>query len=257
MSVFTKHRKCNNYLGNVVPIGWHVPTYSEMYYILNTRSNASNLRTLGRIDINGNGTYLNGFFLLPDDWLLPAGISMTITLSNFTDNTYSLEDFGKLEENGVVFLKNSGFRSSSNYSYDGTIRFSLSNQVDSTRRRILNIFNGISYFSVSKSLGLMVRLCRQSFQPHTFSTSATSAVEFSNGNVQYHCNKKEWRFAEHQYDFIGADNANIAENYDGWIDLFGFGTSGVIFSPTLHTTVNSDYASVDLLGTPNDWGVNF
>jgi hypothetical protein len=35
-----------------------------------------------------------------------------------------------------------------------------------------------------------------------------------------------WRFAENQYDIIGEANKNIASTYDGWIDLFGWGTSG-------------------------------
>ncbi|MBQ0015386.1 MAG: hypothetical protein KBT04_00180, partial [Bacteroidales bacterium] len=51
-------------------------------------------------------------------------------------------------------------------------------------------------------------------------------VSFAQGNLQYSASSDQWRFAEHQYDFIGLPNANISENYNGWIDLFGWATSG-------------------------------
>ncbi len=62
--------------------------------------------------------------------------------------------------------------------------------------------------------------------PGHFSVSANKTVYFSRGNLQYQASTDTWRFAEHQYDRIGADNKNISETYDGWIDLFGWGTSG-------------------------------
>ena len=59
-----------------------------------------------------------------------------------------------------------------------------------------------------------------------FSVSAERKVRFSRGNLQYHPVDDVWRFAERQFDAIGEDNKNIAPDYDGWIDLFGWGTSG-------------------------------
>lgn len=72
-----------------------------------------------------------------------------------------------------------------------------------------------------------------------FSISETEQVLFSKGNLQYQASTDTWRFAEHQYDFVGdeikgnvmengvkCDNSLIAPDYDGWIDLFGWGTSG-------------------------------
>lgn len=59
-----------------------------------------------------------------------------------------------------------------------------------------------------------------------FSISDTQKVIFSSGNLQYNASSTEWRFALHQYDIIGEQNANISSTYDGWIDLFGWGTSG-------------------------------
>ena len=68
-------------------------------------------------------------------------------------------------------------------------------------------------------------------------------VYFSQGNLQYQASTNTWRFAEHQWDFVGtqtpdpvlgimggtvsgSDNYNISSTYDGWIDLYGWGTSG-------------------------------
>ena len=51
-------------------------------------------------------------------------------------------------------------------------------------------------------------------------------VYFSQGNLQYQASTNTWRFAENQYDAIGNDNSNISSTNEGWIDLFGWGTSG-------------------------------
>lgn len=62
--------------------------------------------------------------------------------------------------------------------------------------------------------------------PGLFSIKEGKQVHFSKGNLQYQATTQTWRFAEHQYDFIGKDNEKISETYSGWIDLFGWATSG-------------------------------
>lgn len=59
-----------------------------------------------------------------------------------------------------------------------------------------------------------------------FSVSDDLQVRFSRGNLQYQASTNTWRFAENQYDYIGAGNANTSNTYAEWIDLFGWGTSG-------------------------------
>ena len=59
-----------------------------------------------------------------------------------------------------------------------------------------------------------------------FSVSADKQVYFSMGNLQYNAGTKTWRFAERQYDMIGTANSNVSSTYSGYIDLFGWGTSG-------------------------------
>ena len=100
--------------------------------------------------------------------------------------------------------------------------------------------------------------------PGSFSVSATQQVHFSQGNLQYQARTNTWRFAEHQYDYVGtqtaayegashggnvsgSDNRNISSTYSGWIDLFGWGTGD---NPTLSSDNDSAY------GTFVDWGSN-
>ena len=99
--------------------------------------------------------------------------------------------------------------------------------------------------------------------PGSFSVSATQRVLFSQGNLQYQASTNTWRFAEHQYDYVGtqtddghgyyggnvsgSDNSSISSTYSGWIDLFGWGTGS---NPTLSSQNYWDY------GTFVDWGSN-
>lgn len=78
-----------------------------------------------------------------------------------------------------------------------------------------------------------------------FSVSENKQVYFSKGNLQYKASTKTWRFAEHQWDYVGEDNNNISPTYDGWIDLFGWGTGN---NPTRRSGYDSDYKIFE------DWG---
>jgi len=94
--------------------------------------------------------------------------------------------------------------------------------------------------------------------PGAFSVSASQQVYFSQGNLQYQASTNTWRFAENQYDYIGDANSNISSSYSGWIDLFGWGTSGYNGkNPYMTNTYYSDYGngSNDIAGTNYDWGV--
>lgn len=100
-----------------------------------------------------------------------------------------------------------------------------------------------------------------------FSVSENLKVRFSQGNLQYCAAQNLWRFAEEQYDYIGEDNERIAVNYSGWIDLFGWGTSGWASGANCYepwsTSSNSEdyfvggYYKNDLSGTYKnaDWGI--
>ena len=80
-----------------------------------------------------------------------------------------------------------------------------------------------------------------------FSVSGTETVQFSRGNLQYQASTDTWRFAPKQYEIVGSGNNNISPTYDGWIDLFGWGTGN---NPTLTSEEYEDYA------TFSEWGAN-
>ena len=73
-----------------------------------------------------------------------------------------------------------------------------------------------------------------------FSVSEDYQVYFSQGNLQFQASTYTWRFAENQWDYVGTEipdlngfaggtvpgssNHLISNDYDGWIDLFAWGT---------------------------------
>ena len=94
--------------------------------------------------------------------------------------------------------------------------------------------------------------------PGIFVLADGRKIRFAKGNLQFHCAKHEFRFAEHQYDFIGEANTKISPNYNGRIDLFGWGTSGYMgCQPTEISSNAEEYgpSSGSLDGTNYDWGV--
>lgn len=80
-----------------------------------------------------------------------------------------------------------------------------------------------------------------------FSVDKEKQVIFSKGNLQYHPLNNEWRFAPNQTDYIGDANSNVAPDYDGWVDLFCWGTGA---NPT---NVSNDYNDYQIF---TDWGRN-
>ena len=107
-----------------------------------------------------------------------------------------------------------------------------------------------------------------------FTVDRGKKVYFSQGNLQYQASTNTWRFAEHQWDYvkpewmsyggtvyengIKCDNENISATYDGWIDEFGWGTSGFNGKyPYMTSRERTDYGDGenDIAGTNYDWGV--
>ena len=107
-----------------------------------------------------------------------------------------------------------------------------------------------------------------------FSVAKDKKVVFSPGNLQWSATgggssatthtvagggtaAGTWRFAPNQWDIIGKNNQNISSSYSGWIDLFGWGTSGYNGKyPYMTSDNNSDYGDGEnnISGTNYDWG---
>ena len=85
------------------------------------------------------------------------------------------------------------------------------------------------------------------FVAKPFSISEDKTITFSPGNLQYHAVNDEWRFAPSQLDYIGYDNNVNSSTFNGWIDLFGWGTGN---NPTITNEIIENYP------TFVDWGIN-
>lgn len=90
-----------------------------------------------------------------------------------------------------------------------------------------------------------------------FSVSENATIFFSKGNLRYNPSTKEWAFASSQTSRVGTNNSSIAADYSGWIDLFGWGTSGYNdVMPYLSVQDYTKYANVPSIAETNyDWGV--
>ena len=124
--------------------------------------------------------------------------------------------------------------------------------------------------------------------PGLFSVGEGRQVRFSQGNLQYCPDDDRWRFAERQWDYVGGklydnqlgdmdfgtvyangakcDNLLMGRYYDGWMDLFCWGTSGwdngnLYYHPYDYASRVHNYfgpvGNFDLTGeyAQADWGV--
>ena len=105
-----------NQIGNDAPNTWRTLTYDEWNYLLNNRNNASSL--CGVAQVNG----VNGLVLLPDNWTCPAGVTFKSGFhSSWGDvdyyaayQTFTAEQWAKLEAAGAIFLPAAGGRGGTN-----------------------------------------------------------------------------------------------------------------------------------------------
>ena len=104
---------------------WRTLTNDEWTYLRSSRANAANLMGVARINLDAEGTtYANGLILLPDAWTCPEGITFKsgfaseYSIQAYADyQTFTLEQWEKLEAAGAVFLPASGSRVGSGVDY--------------------------------------------------------------------------------------------------------------------------------------------
>lgn len=95
--------------------------------------------------------------------------------------------------------------------------------------------------------------------PGLFTVNASGdLVRFAQGNLQYRASTNVWRFAENQWDAVRSDNKNVSDTYDGWIDLFCWGTSGynngaAEYQPYSTSSADADYYGDNVSDTESDW----
>ncbi len=245
---------------------WRTLTADEWKYILTTREvdGKDSAFTYVRLKYGKNNSdTVSGVLIYPDDFSFSeAGVASLPFGATYGVSEIDATMWEALEEVGVVFLPTAyqayplasndnhmnlndgglgqmGFYWSSTAS-DGAkaehVRFDVRNQ-----SVLVGATNRIDFISV--------RLVQDFYTPPiTFSVGETQKVAFSPGNLQYQGSTKTWRFAPTQYDRCMANNENIAANYDGWIDLFAWGTGD---NPIRTSTKLNDYNNAFI-----DWGTN-
>ena len=236
--------------GGNTPNKWRTLSNAEWIYLLQ-----NNRWTLGRIED------MLCLMLIPETFTTPDGMSVEVLVENTDEkdiknlkvpsgNSYKAEQFKKLENLGVVALPCGGLRTSSTKNVGVQGRYWSSSAFetncayrvyfDSTQVSLNSNFDYRNYaFSVrlvqnykeTKENGALVKA--------SYKVSDDKNVFFSQGNLQFNAKQGThavldgtaevagtWRFAENQWDVIGEANEDIDSTYNGWFDLFGWGTSG-------------------------------
>ncbi len=103
-------------ISNNAPNTYRTLTYDEWNYLLNSRTDADKKKGIARINLSTT-EYVNGLILLPDDWTDPEGVTFKSGFGNGSDEVYytihqsfTLDQWQKLEAKGAVFLPASGSR---------------------------------------------------------------------------------------------------------------------------------------------------
>ena len=168
-------------------------------------------------------SYSGGFTLSPANAILyftisglTASTNVTATLTNSYSEVIS----------GTVITNGSGVATFAMAVGDGTNLNELSLTVGGKAIALgIHALAAGKIYNVTRAVGALAG---------KFSVSSTKQVYFSKGNLQYQASTGTWRFAEHQYDFIGGGNF-LSESNTDWIDLYRWGTSGIDY--TGHATL--------------------
>jgi hypothetical protein len=109
-----------NQIGTDAPNTWRTLSTDEWKYLFQGRANAETLFAFG--SVNG----MNGIIILPDNWVTPSGLTFVASTAkglylenddysnsngdNYTHNTYTIDQWRKMESAGAVFLPATGGR---------------------------------------------------------------------------------------------------------------------------------------------------
>ena len=264
---------------------------TKEYYSVGTYQHCNGIDQLIKYCNDSNYGY-NGFTdnlikLLPEDdaatanwgsnWRMPTKTEWQELLNN-TTITWTTQNgvngwLCTASNSNSIFLPAAGIRVGSSLFDGGCCYWSSSLYTNNPNNAWLS--SSYDYMiDGNRTYGQSIRAVRSTNNAPTgaingrFSVSDSRQVYFSQGNLQYKVSTDTWRFAEHQWDCLKLDNANISSTYDGWIDLFGWGTSGynhgaICYQPWSSSTNGDDYYAYgsdtynlyDQTGQA-DWGYN-
>ncbi len=146
---------------------WRTLTKDEWTYLRTGRANASSLMGVARIQIS-ESEYANGLILLPDNWTAPDGVTFksgfasSYSIQAYADyQTFTLDQWSKLEAAGAVFWPASGYRGSGVNGMQNYGRYWSATPRDSSYAYGLYFdSSGASWLDYSRRLGQAVRLVK-------------------------------------------------------------------------------------------------
>jgi hypothetical protein len=282
------------YVANVMTWGMYVGrpgmyAYPRLKFVLTDPTSNTELATYDTGDIPFDSTFIGDnmcwqqsveWRLVGMNFIVPVGVesvqlSIYNNVSNSNGNDFAIDDI-------EVHL----CMTPDTIRTDTTICDTISRMTWREKEFVLadtlrdTIFSSCGFDSIYYELRVSTEHCCQSSNGlHGFSVSANRQVLFAPGNLQYNpaqgshlcadgsIQQGTWRFAEHQWAGIGETSGNISDTYDGWIDLFSWGTSGWnsganAYLPWSRSTDENDYlvggnVRNSLIGTYKyaDWAV--
>ncbi|MBQ0016566.1 MAG: hypothetical protein KBT04_06245, partial [Bacteroidales bacterium] len=128
---------------------WRVPTRGECTYLVSSRPNAQNLK--GYATVNG----VKGWIILPDDWVLPSGLTF-VAQTSYNSNVYSDSEWSRMEAAGAVFLPAAGYRNGTTVNNVGNSCMYWTSSVNGDSYAYYFYFSGCS--NEFRNYGLSVRL---------------------------------------------------------------------------------------------------
>lgn len=147
-----------NTIGNDAPNTWRTLTKGEWNYLLNTRTNADDLVGVAQVD------GVNGLIFLPDNWVCPEGITFK---SGFHSSygvddyaayqTFTADQWSKLEAAGAVFLPAAAWRGGSNVNFENE-----GNYWSATEYNSYSAYDFSFRSHVAEDMGCNSRFCGQS-----------------------------------------------------------------------------------------------
>jgi len=140
----------------------------------------------------------------------------TLTLKT-TEGGYVVGD-GEFEKDGDITIEAIAIEG---------YKFACWNDYDTCQKRTIKLICDTALIAYFAPEGALTGI---------FSIDNNRKVFFSKGNLQYNAAQNVWRFADQQCEIVGLGNTRIAEYYNGWIDLFGWGTSG--YDNTINDPLN-------------------
>ena len=153
----------NNQIGKDAPNTWRTLSKEEFEYLIDGRPNAAQLK--GVAEVNG----VNGFILLPDEWVCPTGVAFKSGFASSGDEqyfakyqSYTASEWQKMERAGAAFLPAAGYRRGSDVlEYVSRGFYWTSTPNASAYAWLVDVnANMVSYAYLGREFGGLVRLVK-------------------------------------------------------------------------------------------------